>query len=104
VAGTDRILPKGRNLPRPGSTTITIGAPLRPAEGEDARRMGVRIEDAVAALADEHATDWWQARRRAHARQTPSLSGPDLVSWRRAWALSAKQRGRQAPRRSWPEL
>jgi 1-acyl-sn-glycerol-3-phosphate acyltransferase len=104
VAGTDRILPKGRNLPRPGSTTITVGSPLQPAEGEDARRMGVRIEEAVAALADEHATDWWQARRRAHAGRTPSLSGPDAVSWRRAWALSAKRHGRPAPRRAWPEL
>ena len=106
VAGTDKILPKGRNVPTPGSTTLTFGPPLLPQPGEDARRMAVRIEQAVAALADEATTDWWQARRRAHAGTTPSLSGPDAVSWRRAWARgqATGAGGSRQPRRRWPEL
>ena len=67
--------------------TITFGAPLVPDEGEDARRFGVRVERAVAVLADESTSDWWQARRRAGAGQTPSHRGPEASPWRRAWAL-----------------
>ena len=102
LAGTDRILPKGRNTPRPGTTTVTFGAPISPDEDEDSRRFGARIERSVAALGDEQATDWWQARRRAHAEATPTLEGPDLPSWRRSWQLERDQRRRRRPR--WPDL
>lgn len=110
VDGTDRIMPKGKNLPSPGSTTLTFGAPLYASAGEDARRMAQRIESAVAALADEATTDWWQARKRAHAGLTPSLGGPDAVSWRRAWARTAtrptgggRSTGKTTQRR-WPDF
>jgi len=54
----------------------------------------------VAALADEVTTDWWQARHRVHTGTTPTLTGPDAASWRRAWALShrSKPRARRWPR------
>ncbi|MBK9178506.1 MAG: 1-acyl-sn-glycerol-3-phosphate acyltransferase [Acidimicrobiales bacterium] len=109
VEGTGRILPKGQRLPAVGRTLVTFGPPLRPAEGEDARRFAVRIERAVAELADEAATDWWSARRRAAIGDTPSLGGPELPSWRRAWALGDTGRGRDAARRrregrAWPKL
>ncbi len=90
VAGTDKIMPKGTHLPKPGTTTLTFGEPIVARPGEDARRLALRIEQGVAALADEATSDWWQARQRAHRGQTPTLSGPDLVSWRRAWAKSAR--------------
>ena len=67
----------------PGAVTdhVTFGAPLRPADGEDSRRFGARIEAAVAALADEAATDWYSARKRAHAGvarrcRAPTSSAP----------------------------
>jgi len=104
VQGTDRILPKGRNIPRPSPTTITFGAPMWPGEDDDSRRFAVRIEQAVAALADEATTDWWQARRRAHAAETPPLTGPDSPSWRRTWALGDKSGRRRRQRRRWPDL
>jgi len=104
--GTGAILGRGMKRPRPGRTKVTFGAPLRPREGEDARRFGERIESAVAVLGDEAITDWWSARRRAAAGETPTLTGPAATGWRRAWALSehrargkAGQRRRQ--RRSW---
>ncbi len=103
VAGTDKILPKGQHLPKAGSTTLTFGAPLWPTADDDARKMAVRVEAAVAALADEATTDWWQARRRAHAGATPSLSGPDAVSWRRAWAKGDSST-RRAGKRRWPKI
>jgi hypothetical protein len=103
LEGTGRILRKGRTLPRPATTRVTFGAPIRP-DGLDARRFAVVIEDAVAALADEAATDWWQARRRAHAGTTPPLTGPDAPGWRRAWALGDPSRRRRRQRRRWPEL
>ena len=99
LAGTRRVLPKGRLVPKPGPTLVAFGDPVRPDPSERIRTLGVRIETAVAALADEIGTDWWQARQRVHAGATPSLAGPDAASWRRAWALSNRSRPR---RRRWP--
>jgi 1-acyl-sn-glycerol-3-phosphate acyltransferase len=106
VEGTGRILRKGRTIPAPSPTTLTFGRPLRPAEGEDSRKFGARIEAEVAALADEDATDWYEARKRAHAKASPSLQGPDeLGAWRRTWALGDRgpKRRRPGPNR-WPDL
>jgi 1-acyl-sn-glycerol-3-phosphate acyltransferase len=67
--------------------TIIFGSPVVPAEGEDARKFGARIEAAVALLAREASTDWWTARREAAGGQGPSPRGPEASPWRRAWAL-----------------
>ena len=104
IEGSGRILGKGAKKLRPGRTRVTFGAPLRPEEGEDARKLGPRIEGAVAALADEATTDWWTARRRAAGRASPSLTGPDAPSWRRAWALPDRRARRRAQRRTWPPV
>ena len=85
--GTYRILPKGGDRLRRSPTRISFGSPMTPAEGEDARRFGTRIEAALAILADETHTDWWTARRRAGAGETPSPRGPTGSPWRRSWAL-----------------
>jgi 1-acyl-sn-glycerol-3-phosphate acyltransferase len=103
IAGTGRILPKGAKKLTPGRTIVTFGSPLRCGPDEDARAFAVRIEAAVAALADESTGDWYAARRRAHAGATPGLGGPDLASWRRAWALGTRT-GRARPKRRWPDL
>ena len=106
LEGTGSILGRGDKLPRPGSTTVTFGQPLGAEEGEDARRFAVRIEAAVAALADEAITDWWSARRRAAAGRSPALTGPDAPTWRRAWALGPRrpERRRSAGRHTWPDI
>jgi 1-acyl-sn-glycerol-3-phosphate acyltransferase len=102
IRGTDRIYAKGDRRPRPGVTTVTFGSPIWPVEGENTTRLAARIESAVAALADEAATDWWGARQRAAAGTTPPLTGPSTSSWRRAWALGDR-RGRQRGRsKRWP--
>jgi 1-acyl-sn-glycerol-3-phosphate acyltransferase len=103
IQGTNRIFAKGDKRPRPGQTKVTFGFPLRPEDGENATRFAARIEDAVAALADEASTDWWTARLRASAGTTPPLTGPSVVSWRRAWALGDRRR-RTRRRAHWPEL
>ena len=103
LQGTGRILRKGRKLPTPATARVTFGAPLTPADGDDARRFGATLERAVAALADEATTDWWQARRRAHAGESPALTGPDAPAWRRAWALGDPDRRRNRQRRRWPQ-
>ncbi len=105
LEGTGRILRKGKKRPSRSRTRITYGAPMWPDEGEDSRRFAVRIERAVAALADEVTTDWYTARRRAHADDTPGLSGPATNSWRRAWALGDRGPRRRRPQqRRWPDL
>ena len=95
VEGTGRIFGKGASRPSPGTSRVTFGRPLYPSEDENAVRFAGRIERAVAALADEAATDWWSARQRAHRGASPSLSGPEGNSWRRAWALGDRHRPRR---------
>lgn len=105
LEGTDEVLPKGSSRPRPARCTVTFGLPIVPVEGEDARRLNQRVERAVAELADEARTDWWQARRNAARGTTPSLSGPAAVGdWRRRWQLGATERaGRErGSKRRWP--
>jgi 1-acyl-sn-glycerol-3-phosphate acyltransferase len=104
VHGTRHILRKGKRLPAPAVTKVTFGVPLHPGPGDDARKLGPRIEQAVAELADEATTDWWSARRRAHAGTTPALTGPDASGWRRAWALGDPSRRTRREQRRWPKV
>jgi 1-acyl-sn-glycerol-3-phosphate acyltransferase len=104
LEGTGRILRKGKRLPTPSTVRVTFGTPLHAEPGEDSRRLAARIETAVAELADEATTDWWQARRRAHAGLTPALTGPTAPAWRRAWALGDRSRRRRRETRDWPRL
>ena len=104
LRGTGRILRKGKSTPTPSRTKVTFGAPLWPEERESSRRLAARIEDAVSALADEATTDWWQARKRAHAGETPSLYGPEASSWRRQWSLGDQRPSARRRKRRWPEI
>ena len=88
LEGTRHVLAKGSSTVRRSPTTVTYGLPLWPGEGEDAREMAARIEAAVAALADEQATDWWTARVAAARGTSAPLQGPDVAAWRRSWALA----------------
>jgi 1-acyl-sn-glycerol-3-phosphate acyltransferase len=106
VSGTRRVQKKGQSLPKPvgrsGGVHVTFGAPMRAREGENARRLAVRLESAVATLADEASSDWWTARRRASASGTPSLRGPAAGSWRRSWALGEHRRRSSSAGDPWP--
>lgn len=106
LEGTGRILAKGSKRLRPGRTRVTFGPPLRPAAEETSRRFAVRLEGAVAALADEVTGDWYSARKRAHAGTSPGLGGPDLGAWRRTWALGESRRRRRpaSSRPRWPAV
>ncbi len=104
VSGTSAILRKGRSVPRPAETTVTFGTPIRPAAGEKAPRFAARIEEAVTALADEASTDWYSARKRAHAGASGTLTGPDVGVWRRQWALGDRRRTPSTRARRWPDL
>ena len=90
IEGTRVMWPKGRRLPRPHKVTVTFGTPVSPDPGEDARRLAARLERVIAALADERATDWWTARRRAAEGTTPAITGPEAAAWRRSWALGER--------------
>jgi 1-acyl-sn-glycerol-3-phosphate acyltransferase len=87
IDGTYRILPRGGDRLRRSPTRITFGSPIVAEAGEDARKLEARIDGVLATLADETRTDWWTARRRAGAGQTPSPRGPVASPWRRAWSL-----------------
>jgi 1-acyl-sn-glycerol-3-phosphate acyltransferase len=111
--GVRPIFPKGGDRLRPGEVEVRFGSPLRPMpptednkRGEDARKFSARVEQAVAALADEAKTDWWSARRRAAAGETPDPRGPQAAPWRRAWELPDSQRNRpvtkaKSPSKPW---
>ena len=44
VAGTGRILRKGRSLPRPSNTSVTFGRAITPADNENTTRFAARID------------------------------------------------------------
>ncbi len=102
IEGTGRILRKGRPLPSPANTAVTFGAPLTPDADERTTRFAERLGHEVAVLADEATTDWWSARKRAHAGTTPALVGPEAGAWRRIWALD--QKASKRAKRAWPNL
>ena len=110
VEGTRRVMKKGDKYPKPvggpfgkgPGVKVTFGRPIHPQAGEDTRRLSARVEAAVAALADESASDWWTARRRAADGTTPPLSGPDAGVWRRSWALGEHRRSLSSTGKSWP--
>ena len=104
VGGTGNILRKGRTMPQPAEATVTFGTPMLPEDGERAPRFAARIEDEVTALADEASTDWYSARKRAHASASGTLTGPDVGVWRRQWSLGGRRRTPSTRARRWPDL
>ena len=104
IAGSGRILPKGKSRPKPSHTVVTFGTPIRAAEGERSQALADRLEHAVAALADEATSDWYSARRRAAAGETPSLSAPQAGVWRRSWAVSGMRAKKRNGAKPWPDL
>jgi 1-acyl-sn-glycerol-3-phosphate acyltransferase len=93
LGGTGTVWPKGQKLPKrpgPGTVKVIIGEPMAALDGESARVLAARVEAAVAALGDESRTDWWSARVRAAAGETPPLTGPEAAPWRRAWSLRGR--------------
>ena len=122
--GTRHVLPKtvGRAAPAPGGSgtearrggrlrrspiAVLFGAPMTPDEGENTRRFSERIEAAVATLAREVHSDWWQARRSVSAadptaRADVAHRGPEASAWRRAWALDSAPSSRSGP--DWPDV
>tara|TARA_Y100001960_G_C14620665_1_gene800578 strand:+ start:299 stop:1060 length:762 start_codon:yes stop_codon:yes gene_type:complete len=104
LTGTGAILRKGRNLPKRAKTTINFGRPIWPEDGESSRALAKRIEISVAQLADETASNWWEAKKRLYEEETPTLHGPKASSWRRAWELSERKSKQQNPSRKWPSI
>lgn len=102
LEGTRRILRKGTGRITPSTTSVTFGRPLSPAAGEDARDLAMRVERAIAVLADEQSTDWWSARLRAASGATPELTGPQAAAWRRFWSLGEGRRPGRPKLPRWP--
>jgi 1-acyl-sn-glycerol-3-phosphate acyltransferase len=85
---------------------VLFGAPMSPDEGESSHRFSDRVEAAVATLAREVQSDWWQARRSvspADPAQGAATShrGPDAPAWRRSWALDPPPDRERSAR--WPQ-
>lgn len=100
LSGTGRLLPKEGARLRRSPTTVTFGTPMAPRPEEDARRFATRIEAAVAALAVEDATDWWDGRRHlAAGTAVARAGGPQAAPWRRAWAKPLPADRRADPER-----
>jgi 1-acyl-sn-glycerol-3-phosphate acyltransferase len=99
--GTWKVIARKTGSVHRSPTTVTFGQPLRPAEGEDARAFGRRIEEAVHLLASERSSDWWTARGLAASGERFAAGGPDASEWRRAWALSAQIGDRDRKEEEW---
>jgi 1-acyl-sn-glycerol-3-phosphate acyltransferase len=87
--------------------SVLFGAPMSADEGENTHRFSDRIEGAVATLAREVHTDWWEARRSVSptapvAGAEVAHRGPDAPAWRRSWALDTPPNAVRGAKR-WPE-
>ena len=97
--GTGSILPKGKNWPTRARCAVVFGAPLDIGPDEDAKSFAIRIESKVHELAEEFTSGWWESRKRAGARTTSAITGPESGAWRRRWALGQRP---GAPKRTSP--
>jgi 1-acyl-sn-glycerol-3-phosphate acyltransferase len=91
LVGSFAAMPRGRSWPKPGRPEVHVryGRALLVQPGEDTRGFGGRVNAAMATLLDEDRTDWYAARLRAAAGDTPAPSGPQVAHWRRVWQASA---------------
>src|SRR5581483_10824942 len=75
IAGTHRIMPKGRRVPLPAPATVRIGKPVVPGSGEGSRDFIQRVEGAVRSLASgrpsAEVTGSWVERWQAAGRRRP---------------------------------
>lgn len=103
LVGSFAAMPRGRSWPKPGRPEVHVryGRPLVVQPDEDARGFGVRVASATATLLDEDRTDWYGARRRAAAGETPSPAGPQVANWRRVWESTASPRSRASRAKAW---
>ncbi len=101
LRGTYAAMPRGRSWPLKGRLPLSVrfGPALHPEDGEDFPSLSRRMQQAMARLWDEDATNWYQSLRREAEGTTPSLTGPQGPRWRRVWEAS-----RPVPRRSKPKV
>jgi 1-acyl-sn-glycerol-3-phosphate acyltransferase len=102
LRGTFAAMPRGRSWPRPGRLRISVrfGPPLRYEADEDVRSFSMRMQSAMARLADEDATSWWASLRRQADGATPAMTGPQGPRWRRIWE-STRPLPRPGPPKVW---
>jgi 1-acyl-sn-glycerol-3-phosphate acyltransferase len=81
ITGTEHLLPKGAKGLRRGKVDVLIGDPIFPEEGEDARGLQKRFEEAIRQLATEATQDWWTSLK----APSGDHEGPDAARWRRVW-------------------
>jgi 1-acyl-sn-glycerol-3-phosphate acyltransferase len=103
LVGSFAAMPRGRGWPKPGRPEVHVryGRPLTVQSDEDARSFGTRIAAATATLLDEDRSDWYAARRRAAAGETPSPAGPQVANWRRVWESTASPRSGARHTKAW---
>jgi 1-acyl-sn-glycerol-3-phosphate acyltransferase len=101
IRGSYAAMPRGRAWPKPGRPPVHVrfGSALFPRDDENTLALNARVSAAIAALLDEDSSDWYAARRRAHADATPPSEGPPTANWRRVWASTAGP----SPQRSRPK-
>lgn len=89
LRGAFTAMPRGRRWPAPGRPPVAVrfGAPMRAADGEDARGFTQRLAAEVRRLVAEDETTWWDSLRGAPIRSTVGEPGADrqAARWRRTW-------------------
>ncbi|NNN22511.1 MAG: 1-acyl-sn-glycerol-3-phosphate acyltransferase [Acidimicrobiales bacterium] len=100
--GTRQLLGKGARRLVTGTTKVTFGKPITPFEKEDARKLAERVQDAVACLADEAATTFWEAKKRNASKSTPLLEGHLDKGWRKSFESYNLPSPSRPSRPSWP--
>ena len=102
LEGTRNILPRGKNFPKTSKTMLIFGDPIFCNPETKSQQLAKDIFKATNSLADELATNWWEATKRKHLDQSPTTFGPDSVSWLRNWKLpTERKKSRRTAKNPW---
>ena len=90
LRGTWAAMPRGRSWPVKGRVPISVrfGAPVHPSPDEDFPGLSRRLQQEMARLWDEDATNWYRSMRNEADGRTPAMTGPKGPRWRRVWESS----------------
>jgi 1-acyl-sn-glycerol-3-phosphate acyltransferase len=99
IDGTYEIYGKQSKGIHPGTTTVIVGRPLAPVEGERPAVLQERIRQALEVLGAEAASDFYTARLEPGRVHFPAPDRGWIEAWnRQAHRFTAKEKG------TWPRL
>ncbi len=104
IHNTRVLLKKGSKKLTTGATKVIFGNPILAADGEDARKYAIRIEQEVAALKNEVDQNYYVSLLDKHNMTTPQLQSDLKSKWLRSWTAETTAKADKKEIVKWPKL